>query len=512
VTANKLAAQGYEASAHGDYDTAIAQYSAALHETIGNDQKAFIYLNRGVAYNFKSRFDDAIRDHTEALRLNSKLADAYAGRGWAYLCKGDVDRAIIDLGKAIKLDPNSQSAYYNRALIVAGRGEFDKALLDFDEAIRCAPKWAYPLVARGLCYAAKNDLDRALASFDGAVAMEPTNATAYLERSKLYARIGDRDKAERDYLEALRLDRNVQQAGMAFMQWFPPNQRQAPLQEFVTNNAGKDFRQLVREAQIAYETGNYENAIALNNSIVMLSVSPAQAAPAIMNRGNAYAARGDLDKAVRDYDEAIVLNPKNAGAYVDRASVRSRKGDTEGAMRDLNAAISLNPQQWQAYFNRSAELRDHGKLDEALADLNEVIKLNPRFAGAYVNRANLLWHTRHYADALSDLQAAVRLKPKKLEVALNSLAWFRATCYDANMRSGNEAVAFATRACELSEWKNFSYIDTLAAAYAEAGNFDQAVKYQKQAAEMAKASPNSGKITERLALYEQRKPYREERN
>ncbi len=67
----------------------------------------------------------------------------------------------------------------------------------------------------------------------------------------------------------------------------------------------------------------------------------------------------------------------------------------------------------------------------------------------------------------------------------------------------------ATRACELSEWKNAAYIDTLAAAHAEAGAFDQAVKFQRQVIQMAEG-PNRQGMQERLKLYQQHKPYREE--
>ena len=101
-------------------------------------------------------------------------------------------------------------------------------------------------------------------------------------------------------------------------------------------------------------------------------------------------------------------------------------------------------------------------------------------------------------------------KSTKLDNALNSLAWLRATCPEARVRNGKEAVEFATKACELSQWKNGSNIDTLAAAYAEAGDFDQAVKYQREVIQMSRSWTNDSKIKQRLALYEQHKAYREE--
>jgi tetratricopeptide (TPR) repeat protein len=212
-------------------------------------------------------------------------------------------------------------------------------------------------------------------------------------------------------------------------------------------------------------------------------------------------------------------------------------------MTDYAKAIALNPRQWQAYFNRAAELRDRGQLRESVNDLNKVVELNPEFAGGYMNRANIyvrqgeldkavadyntallrdhnladvysaraniFMQKRNYPQAVRDLQAAVQMKTKRPERALNSLAWLRTTCPEAEIRNGKEAVELALKACELSEWKDGGIIDTLAAAYAEQGDFDQAIKYQKQVLEIGKSSNDYDKIKQCLALYEQHTPYRE---
>jgi tetratricopeptide (TPR) repeat protein len=567
--ANELAIEGYRAAAAGDYDVAIAQYSAALRKPMWNQQKAFVYTSRGHAYNSKRQFADAIADHSEAIRLNPRLSYPFAARGYAYLERGELEKAFVDLTESIRLDPNSDSAYYNRGLLLTRRGEFSDALMDFDEAVRCSPERADRLVARALCYLAMDDFDRALASFDGAIAAEPSNAIGYLARSNFYARRGDADKQQRDYQQALSMNPNAGNLSMEVAQWFRQNKSTGrsesdPIfkfyvpnlmstadphlwsRQFVTRNAGKNYRELYREASDAYDQGDYEEAIGLNNDILAMSLSPAQVSSSLTNRGNAYAAKGDVYKALRDYDEAVKLNPKSAGAYVDRALVLVRLGDLEGAMKDYGQAITANPKQWQAYFNRAAELRDRGKLREAVDDLNNVMELNPEFAGAYMNRAdiyirqgeldkaaadynaallrdpkladvyiaraNIFIQKRNYQQAVRDLQAAVQMKTKRPERVLNSLAWLRATCPEAEIRNGKEAVELALKACELSEWKDWGIIDTLAAAYAEQGDFDRAIKYQKQVLQIGKSSNDYDKIKQHLALYEQHTPYREDVN
>jgi tetratricopeptide (TPR) repeat protein len=92
------------------------------------------------------------------------------------------------------------------------------------------------------------------------------------------------------------------------------------------------------------------------------------------------------------------------------------------------------------------------------------------------------------------------------------LAWLLATCSEASVRDGEQAIANATKACELTEWKDWSCIGTLAAAYAEAGNFDQAVKYQKRALSMEGLSEAElAEEERRLGLFQEGTPYRDVR-
>ncbi len=431
--ANELAIEGSRAAAAGDYDVAIARYTAALQKPMWNQQKALLYTNRGFAYNSKRKFAQAIADHTEAIRLNPKLSYPFAARGYAYVERGELEKGLADLTESIRLDPNSDSAYYNRGLLLSRQGKFLDALKDFDEAVRCSPERGDRLVARALCYVAMADFDRALASFDGAIAAEPDNAIGYLARSNFYARRGNADKRQRNYQQALSLNPNAGNLWMEVDKWFgdkakigaerkqsfqfdnlgllSPTDPQLLPQHFLGRNAGKTYHQLFQEAKLAHDQGNYEDEIALWNDLAAMNISAIQVAPAIMNRGNAYAANGDLYKALRDYDQAIKLDQKNAGAYVNRALALARLGAVDAAMKDYAQAITFNPKQWEAHFNRAAELRDCGKLREAIDDLNQVVKLNPDFASAYVNRAKIYILQGELDKAIADYNAALLRDP-----------------------------------------------------------------------------------------------------
>ena len=93
--------------------------------------------------------------------------------------------------------------------------------------------------------------------------------------------------------------------------------------------------------------------------------------------------------------------------------------------------------------------------------------------------------------------------------AYNNLAWIQATFPDAEFRVGKEAVSMATKACELTDWKNGDCFDTLAAAHAEQGDFESAIKWQTKYIELATKESDRESGRERLALYKARKPYRD---
>jgi tetratricopeptide (TPR) repeat protein len=123
--------RGIQLREKGDFDGAIREYTEAIRL---NPKYAEAYCMRGIAYKNKGDLDKAIADQTEAIRLKPKYAEAYCLRGVAHKEKGNIDKAIGDLSEAIRLDPNDADAYHNRGWAHSKKGDKAKAEADFSQA------------------------------------------------------------------------------------------------------------------------------------------------------------------------------------------------------------------------------------------------------------------------------------------------------------------------------------------------------------------------------------------
>jgi tetratricopeptide (TPR) repeat protein len=264
---------------------------------------------------------------------------------------------------------------------------------------------------------------------------------------------------------------------------------------------------------------------------------------ALAMRGAYWLDKKEPDKAIPDFDTCIALNPSDAVAYNNRGYACYLKKEYERAVADYSEALRLSPKYTLAYNNRGLTYRVMGEYDRAVADFSEAIHLEPSYAGAFNNRGTIALLRKDYDRALRDFDVALRLDPKfalaydyrglcyrhtkqydraiadgrealrhdaKLAAAYSHLAWVYATCPEAPYRDGKKAVELATKGCELTKWKDANIIDTLAAAYAESSDFEQAVRYERQALESPKLEKKAADgFRKRLESYEKKQPYRE---
>jgi tetratricopeptide (TPR) repeat protein len=219
----------------------------------------------------------------------------------------------------------------------------------------------------------------------------------------------------------------------------------------------------------------------------------------------------NLLKAIAAFDEAIRLDRKLAPAYNNRGSAYHLKGNDDKAIADFDEAVRLDPKHALAYYNRGKLYGDKGDDDKAIADYDQAIRLDPNLAPAYVNRGSAYLAKEGYDKAIADYDETIRLDPN-YALAYKRLAWLLGTCPQASFRSGKKAVEYAIKACDLSKWKDPSSVETLAAAYAEAGDFDLAIKWEMKYLETSNLSEkDAADAKSRLALYQVHKPYHAEK-
>jgi tetratricopeptide (TPR) repeat protein len=254
------------------------------------------------------------------------------------------------------------------------------------------------------------------------------------------------------------------------------------------------------------DKNEYDKAIEDFNKAIELEHD---AADAYFNRALAYAWKKECDKAIEDWTQALRLKPNWPDAYFNRGLAYLNKKEYDKAIEDYTHAVELDPRYVEAYANRGVAYSKKKGYDKAIEDFTKAIQLNPKDVLSYTNRGIAYRKKREYDKAIADCTKAIQMDPKNANLN-NILAWIRATCPTHDLRDGKQAVELATKACELSEWKDPHCLDTLAAAKAEVGDYNEAVKWQKKAIEIGiddKALMEE--LRQHLKLYEEGKPYRD---
>ena len=227
---------------------------------------------------------------------------------------------------------------------------------------------------------------------------------------------------------------------------------------------------------------------------------------ALHNRGVSRAQQGQGDGALQDFNRAIQLNPGHAIAYRNRGELLAAMGRSDEAVADYSRALTTLSNDPDLLLMRGHTLHRLGRYQESLSDLSRAIELAPRYAEAFAHRGNVHAELGEFARASKDFQQALRLDPESSD-AYRSLAWLMATCPDARFRDPQQALAAAEQAAQLAPPGDCFVLDALAAAHANAGYFDQAVRYQKEAVSVAPQDFQAS-FSDRLALYQRRRPFR----
>jgi tetratricopeptide (TPR) repeat protein len=358
------------------------------------------------------------------------------------------------------------------------------------------------LVRAGL----QQEPENVLADLNKALELNPRNLDAWRVRGVYYLTQGDFDKALQD------------------------------LNELLTRNPD-DLLAHQAIAQTLRQTKQYDEALKHLDHII--AANP-KSSLAYNLRARIAEDQGHLDEAIDALNNAIRVEPRDLGAILGRARLRIIQEQYDLAGSDIHRALQVQPGLPQAILLRSLAAAGQKRFGEAIGDLEQLVRRSgtgtaeikmqmatyyemdrrPRKAievyteiladekdnwMALRRRGDAYLSVGNHADAIRDYDAARALRPDEAGI-LNNLAWVLATSPEDTLRDGKRALEIAQKACTLTEHKLPHILSTLAASYAESGDFDQAVKWSEQAVAL---DPSEEQLAKELASYRVKKPWRE---
>jgi len=222
---------------------------------------------------------------------------------------------------------------------------------------------------------------------------------------------------------------------------------------------------------------------------------------------------GRVEEAVGQFEKAAELKPEFAAARANLGGALAKLGRLDEALVQLRQALELDPRNAPAHYHLGLVSMRRGDAKRAIGEWRSAIDLDPKYAEAHVSLGDALEAQGRTAEALAHWRDGIGLQPHN-PAALRRVAWALATSPDASIRDGVEAVAFAVRALQLSGGKDAQALDTLAAAYAEKGQFADAALTARRAQTLATQQnlpALAHDIAVRLGLYEAGQPFRDRR-
>jgi tetratricopeptide (TPR) repeat protein len=457
-----------------EVDQAIAHYQEAL---LIKPNYAEAHNNLANALLQKGKMDEAIAHCQQALLIKPDYAEAHINLGIALLQKGDADEAITQFQTALQIKPDYAEAHYNLGNALLQKGQADDAIPQYQTALQINPGYAEAHHNLGSALLQKGRPDEAIAQYQMALQIKPDYAGAWYNLGNALLQKGNVDEAIAHYQQALQIN--------------PSN---AEAHNILGNT-------LLSKGRVDEAIVHYQQA---------LQISPDNA-EAHNNLGNVMLQKGQVDEAIIHYQQALQIKPHYAKAHNNLGSALFQKGQVDEAIIHFQQALQIKPDYAEAHNNLGNVLFQKGNVDEAIIQLQQAVQITPDNAKAHNNLGNALLKKDRIDEAIAHYQMALQIKPDSLGV-LNNLAWLLATCPDAHIRDGVQAVKYALRACELTHYGVAPLVGTLAAAYAEAGRYDDAIAAAQKACALATAAGERDLLEKNqklLTLYRAHQPYHE---
>jgi len=261
---------------------------------------------------------------------------------------------------------------------------------------------------------------------------------------------------------------------------------------------------LVQKGQLDEAITNYQRALAIQPDYAL----------AHYNLGDVLLQKGQVDEAVMQLQQALAIQPEFAEAHNNLGNILLQRGKTDEAIANFQQVLAIQPDYAPALYNLGNALFLKGQTDEAIIHYQRALAIQPDYAKAHNNLGTALFQKGQVSEAIIHFQKALAFQPGFVEAqnGLAHIAWILATSPDPAVRNGAKAIELAEQTDQLSGGMNPAMVATLAAAYAEAGRFPEAITTAQRAMQLATGQNNvalTAALETQLKLYQAGSPFRD---
>ena len=379
----------------------------------------------------------------------------------------------------------------------------------FDHALEISP--TNPIIHNnyGVALCVEDQVEPGMDHFGKALAVDPTFYLAHYNLGNAHRTLGNPQRAVRAYRRALRFKRDANTHLNLAVTLAEIDKLDEAIDEYNQALALKpNWAQAHNNLGFAYGTqGKYD--LSVKHLRRAVAIQP-QFAEAHLNLANALAAVAKHDEALEHYLTAVQQDPQSSQAQYRTGSALLDRGHRDGAVKHFRKAVQLDPDFAAAHSDLALALGSGGEFEAAIDHFQKSLALEPDSAFCQYNLAVTMTLVGQLGESLPHYRRAAELEPS-WPGPWRGVAWVLATHPDAAVRDGQKAIEAAQRAVQLCRHGDPQVLDALAAAQAEAGQYEQAVSTAQAAITLATAASDQklvSDISTRLTLYESQRPYR----
>ena len=380
--------------------------------------------------------------------------------------------------KTLDRNPACWLAHYNIGTDLLQKNQVDEAIVHFQESLAIKADNADAHFNLGIALFQRARVDEAIVHFQNALEIKPNNADAHFSLGTALFQKGRVDEAVAHFQRALEIKPDFAEA---------------------CNSLGNAL----------FQKGRTDEAITYFQKALAIQPDDAEAH---YDLANAIFRKGRADEAIVEFQKGLAIQPDNAKAHDNLGIALFQKGRLDEAIVHFQRALAVQPDNAEVHNNLGTALVQKGRLDEAIIQFQKALAIQPDNADALDNLGSALFQRGQLDEAIIQLQKALEIKPG-LVLAQNKLAniaWVLATSPDPSIRNGSKAVELAEQTDRFSGGGNPVMAATLAAAYAEAGRFPEAITNARRALQLASSQNKTALVAAleaQLKLYQAGSPF-----